>query len=607
MVRLPVGIKILSTLAASAAFAQPAIRSADAQVDLADTGAQHTADVRCADYQQQRNIYWGDLHLHTAYSQDAVSFQVSATPFDAYAQAPESLDFLAVTDHSEYLGEASLCTTPGSPGYDTQSCIDLRDGNPFILNMLCKNATPVMDPAVCASLAEQSWGQTRKAAKLHNQPCEFSAFVGYEYSLDSRLPDGDPSTRRHRPNAIETDDAQSAVRRHRNVIFRDDRVAPPVDAFSTPKLGDFWSALNNTCVAEEGCQALSIPHQLNTSRGFAFATVELSGEPISTANLLLQSKFEVLAEVFQHKGASECYPQHAAGQDQACSFELLDDAEMQNEAEEVPPGSFARFGLREGLALEQSLGFNPFRFGMTASTDSHSGYGGQTDEANWQGHTGEQDATALVRLERGRLNPGGLTGVWARQNTREEIFDALIRREVYATSGSRPLIRFFAGWEFAPTSCAGGVAANGYQGGVPMGGLLPEQSGGGTPKFLISMQRDPLSAGIDQVQIIKGWLNADGTTGESVTTVFDTPLVLGVGQGCIFWEDPEYLPGQLSVYYARMLEAPVDRWSAYDCALGGADCDAPNDIPEGYEMCCDGTLPAQVRERAWTSPIWIRP
>ncbi len=593
----------------SLVFAGPVALAAAAQdqtLDQPPVDARIDPPVRCADFLETRNAYWGELHVHTSFSQDALGLGVNATPVDVYEEGRQRLDFLAVTDHSEFLGEVSLCTTPGSPGFDSPACESLRVGDLALANTLCKNAEPTLDPQLCAEQADGMWTRVRKAAALHDDACEFTTLIGYEYTLDSRIPGAGLVGGGNEQGQIATDDPQDATRRHRNIIFRSDSVAKPVSAYDAPSLGALWAALDARCLPGRGCELLSIPHQLNTSRGFAFSTREMTGLAISTENLLRQGRFESLVEVFQHKGASECHPDYASAVDTQCDFELLEPDQMQNDEGVVPESSFARFGLREGMRLQSELGFNPFRFGMTAGTDAHSGLGGNTDEGNWQGHTGSQDTTPKKRLNRGALNPGGLTAVWARENTRDEIFDALARREVYATSGTRPLLRFFGGWHYTLSDCTANMAAQGYAKGTAMGGIMSAPQAQ-YPTFMVSMQRDPASSAIQEVQIIKAWLNADGSTDESLVTIFRSPTSDGVGQGCVLWEDKSYQAGQASVYYARLLEAPVDRWSTYDCAAGAVDCSDPQVIEQGYERCCDGTLPEQIQERAWSSPIWIDP
>ncbi len=600
MTRIIISLVFVGALAFNAA-------AQDQALDLPQADAWVDPPTRCADFLETRNAYWGELHVHTAFSQDALGLGVDATPDDAYVEGRNRLDFLAVTDHSEYLGEVNLCSTPGSPGFDSAACEAMRAGDLVPANTLCKNDEPVLDPQLCAEQADNMWARVRKAAVLNNDACEFTTLIGYEYSLDSRVPGaGLVGGENDAQGQIATDEREDATRRHRNIIFRSDEVARPVSAYQAPTLGALWAALDARCVPGRDCQLLSIPHQLNTSRGYAFSTREMTGLAISTESLIRQGRFESLVEIFQHKGASECHPDFAAPNDSNCGFELLETEQMQDADGAVPAGSFARFGLREGMRLQSELGVNPFRFGLTAGTDAHSGLGGNTDEGSWLGHTGTQDPTPRKRLQRGSLNPGGLTAVWARQNTREEIFDALARREVYATSGTRPLLRFFGGWHYTLSDCTANMAALGYAEGTAMGGIMSGQRAQ-YPKFLVSMQRDPASAGILEVQVIKAWLNSDGSTDESVVTIFRAPQSEGVGQGCVLWEDKSYESGQASVYYTRLLEAPVDRWSTHDCAAGAVDCSDPDGIEQGYERCCDGSLPEQIQERAWSSPIWIDP
>jgi hypothetical protein len=286
---------------------------------------------------------------------------------------------------------------------------------------------------------------------------------------------------------------------------------------------------------------------------------------------------------------------------------------------------FLRDVLRDGLRLESTLGADPFRVGVIGSTDTHIGAAGGTSETQFLGHGGAgepaREGVPPGLSDAPEFGPGGLAMVWAEQNTRAALFDALRRRETYATSGTRPELRFFGGPDYPPELCAQvDLPGRGYAGGVPMGGELDAARLVAGPSFVVAARRDALEGNaLQQVQIVKGWINPDGTPGESVVTVAgdpdngatvdpDTcePRGEGADQLCAVWRDPQWQPGQSSWYYARVLENPSCRWSARQCAARGVRCDDPAGVPEGFEACCAAEHRSLIQERAWSSPIWVR-
>jgi len=602
-----------------------------------------SADPRCADYSAARNVYFGDLHVHTALSADAYVFGTRNMPDDAYRFArgesidaaailtdepaktfalARPLDFAAVTDHAEYLGSATLCTTEGSARYDAELCRDYRVSGQGQMTMAAvvstigrilqgMNMEPICGPggSLCAEAAQQPWKQIRDSAERWNAACEFSTFVGYEYSGGLR-------------NSM----------LHRNVVFRSDVVLDlPISASDEPRAPDLWRRLRDECVdAGNGCDVLSIPHNSNLSNGQMFAVDYGDAEtPVAQAAVAqLRAEIEPVVEIMQIKGDSECRNgmwQVAGGSDELCDFEkyrksptpLEDCREGTGGGAMLGKGcvsrlDFARYALIEGLRESKRIGVNPYKFGFIASTDAHDGTAGDTDE--WA-HDGVQRPVRKVGFEID--NPGGLAAIWAEENSREALFDALRRREIYATSGPRMAVRFFGGWDYPENSCAApGIAARGYENGVPMGGDLPKRPvQAKAPVFVASALRDPGTQQhpgglLQRIQVIKGWVGDDGLFHQAVfdiagdpasTATVDSATCEPRGPGaeslCTVWRDPDFDASRAAVYYARVLENPSCRFTTRMC----------RNLPaEQRPASCDH-LPATIQERAWTAPIWYEP
>jgi hypothetical protein len=459
---------------------------------------------------------------------------------------------------------------------------------------------------VCLDAALEPWREIQDAAERaydRSAACRFTTFVGYEWSGD---PDG---------NMI-----------HRNVVFRNTVVprlpATYIEERTAPRL---WQRLRAECQdAGTGCDAIVIPHNANLSGGWLFEP------PADRAEASMRAGLEVLLEVTQHKGDSEC----RAGiglTDEDCGFETLDFARMRESAmpwaeSDPPPLSYAREILAEGLAHEQALGVNPFKVGLIGSTDTHLGTPGFVAEDQFVGH-----AAGIVtsRLEIPplpddvRFNPGGLAVVWAEENSRDALFEALRRREAYSTTGPRITVRFFGGWDYADDTCARqDLAEIGYAGGVPMGGdLARPPAPGARPRFIVSAAADPgvpefPGTPLERLQIVKLWhdgersqqrvFDVEGERAGAATAPSDCAVVPdGARQLCRVWEDPEFEPDRAAVYYARVLERPSCRWTEWACRRAAVDCE--QGAPRGMEACCDPGVPKTIRERATTSPIWYRP
>lgn len=643
------------------------LRDADADLGLPDvTDADVTADASedpplvryteerapCLNRTPLRNLYWGDTHIHTRYSFDAWVVDTRATPSDAYRfargepmqilpldengegttriQLDRPLDFAAVTDHSEYLAEIDGCTTPGSGAYDTDTCRQYRiaDQNTVVaFGSRITSATPsrfagICDAIDCAAESRRVWRRIRDEAEEwydRSGACEFTTFQGYEYSS-----------------------AVGISNLHRNVIFRNERTPDHVTSmFEEPIPDGLFDRLTVDCIEGiEGCEVLSIPHNSNWSNGNLFAIEYPAGASIEEQRALAQRRatLEPIVEIFQHKGDSECVNglrSAAAAPDELCDFEKLRDTIGEDCRDGTGTGAmaglgctsrfdFVRYVLKEGLREAARIGVNPYALGITAATDTHNATGGWVREDAWPGHFGENEIEPEDRLADPPLtpggivmNPGGLTAVWAVENSRDAIFEAMQRREVYGTSGPRIGVRLFAGFDLDPEMCgAPDFAERGFAGGVPMGGDL---TGSPESPLQIAVHAEAdlgvegrPGAPLQRIQIVKGWLDAEGELHEQVIDVAgdanngatvdpDTCALVGEGATslCTVWTDPEFDPTQHAFYYARVVENPTCRWSTWDCIRSAPEDRHPN--------CSDPSVPLTIQERAWTSPVWFTP
>lgn len=600
----------------------------------------------CADHNPVRNVYFGDLHVHTAYSFDAYNNDVRVDPFAAYGYArgqsvelPDGLggtrtatidrplDFAAVTDHGEYLGEVAACVDPESAAYDSELCVGLREGDPAVMvqwGLGLGASNPVRPSAICSvvdcpAYLRGAWQRTQDAAEGaydRSAACSFTSFVAYEWS-----------------------GAKSLSNLHRNVVFRSEVVPEiPISHYEEPDFWGLWRALKSDCIEGlDGCDVLSIPHNTNWSNGNMFV-VEYPDDPDASESeaelAALRAELEPLIEVYQHKGDSECMNGLSGilgAPDELCDFEKLrtddfDDCMDGTGSQGMVNGGcvsrvdFVRGILLAGLQEHTRLGVNPYKLGLMASTDTHNGTPGAVLETGYQGHFGVNEATPVGRLTGvapggPKDSGGGLIAVWAEENSRGALFDAMRRRETYGTSGPRMAVRMFGGWSYPADLCASAdLVETGYADGVPMGGDLPERpEGAGAPTFVVQAFKDPGTeespgSDLERVQMIKGWIDADGqqhvevidVVGEAGTVTVDPQTCESSGAGatslCTVWSDPDFDPDEQAWYYARVVEVPVCRWSTYDCnALEAAGEELPG--------ACD-TQPDLIQERAWTSPIW---
>ncbi|MEQ8860511.1 MAG: DUF3604 domain-containing protein [Pseudomonadales bacterium] len=644
--------------------AAPAAEPAERMVTYSETREP------CADYSEQRMPLFGDVHVHTSFSFDAAANSIGTTPADAHRFAQgeaiafwplddagqpagsksidRPLDFLAVTDHGEFLGERALCRTPESPRYGSEFCQQYRSDQRLGMRMLgtvITTETPARIPqlcgddgALCRDWAEEPWQRIVEAAEDaydRSSACTFTSFVGYEYT-------GTPGT----------------SNLHRNVIFRNGSVpSRPVSYIDAPADSLLWNQLDDACT--DDCDYLTIPHNSNLANGrMAPYTAIEPGVANRRAYAEQRLRREPIMEIFQHKGGSECInglTSVLSAPDELCDVEQVrfmgrneeyavtvveDDGsigvgqttEVTRECEPGEIGSngmlgagcvhktdFMRSGLLAGLAEEAELGANPVKLGIIASTDTHASTPGAVAEDDWGGHV-SGEATPQERLQPGLLtsgidgNPGGLAGVWAVENSRDAIFEAMLRREVFGTSGPRIVPRFFAGWNFSGDLCnQADMVERGYADGVPMGGDLAAAPQGGAPTFVAYAARDPQGAPLERLQLIKGWVGADGAQQAEVIDIAgagasDAGVDLGTGKRtgssghdtlCTVYRDDGFDPAQPAYYYLRAVENPSARWSVHDCLR----------IPEAERpaVCSDGSYPEIIHEMAWTSPIWYRP
>ena len=578
-------------------------------------------------------VFWGDEHVHTGWSADAGAFGATLGPKEALrfargeevlsslgepAKLSRPLDWAAITDHSDGAG----------------AIFEIRDGNPNLMadpllkrwhDMMVSgkgveaasemikaqsnNKLPaaIKDPR----LAQSIWRKNTSIMDKYNEPGRFTAFIGYEW----------------------TSNAGGGDNLHRNVIYRDgkdkaDQVLP-LTTFVTENPEDLWKWMA-AWEEKTGGSLLAIPHNGNLSNGKMFALHTFAGNPLTREWAETRARWEPMYEATQIKGDGETHPSLSPS-DEFANFEKWDKANLVGVPKQ--PGmierEYARRALQEGLKLEQQLGVNPFKFGLVSGADSHTGLATAEEDNFFGKHTGvepsanrwEHDVikTPQVTVKGWQMAAAGYTGVWATENTREAIWDALKRREAYSTTGPRMLVRFFGGWDFDAKDAQTRMPAEaGYAKGVPMGGDLSGAPAGKSPTFIAAALKDPLSGNLDRIQVIKGWVDAKGDLHEKIYDVAwsgdrkpgpdgklppvgDTVDVanaiwtntIGAPELIAAWKDPDFDPALRAFYYARVIEIPTPRWTAYDQKRFGT------------KMSAD--VPMKVTERAYTSPIWYTP
>jgi len=627
--------RLLMTAAASALLlAMPATAQ-----EAEDVPAASPSGHSYSPYPEQNfpsRVFFGDTHLHTSYSTDAGMIGNTLGPEEAYrfargetvtsstglpARLQRPLDFLVVADHAESIGAAPAIARKDPIILETEFGRQLvefvKNGQPDKAYDLWLKAGSTNNNPLAGEdrLILPAWQHITKTADQYNEPGRFTAFIGYEWTSH---PGGNNLHR-----VVVYRDAQDKVIQARP-LSRDDTVDPE-------KLWEWMESYEK----KTGGQVLAIPHNGNLSNGLMFDDITLtSKKPIDRDYAERRMRWEPLLEVTQMKGDGETHPS-LSPTDEFADFERWDKASFgpQPKTPDMLPREYAREALKRGLAYEVKLGVNPFKFGMIGSTDSHTSLA-TTQENNFFGKVVALEPSAdPIRFEEviaGRPAPkgsqmfarqtsaSGLAAVWARENTREALWDAMARKEVYATTGTRLRVRVFSSFDFTADDLQrSDFAAHGYAAGVPMGGDLSKAPAGKAPGLLVQAIRDPDGANLDRVQIIKGWLDGKGETQERVydiavsggraigpdgrckepvgntVNVEEATYTNAIAVMGAFWRDPEFDSSQRAFYYVRVLEIPTPRWTTYDAKFFGVK--RPGDVP------------ASIQERAYTSPIWYTP
>jgi hypothetical protein len=587
--------------------------------------------------------FFGDTHLHTSFSMDAGASGARLNPNDAYrfargeevisntgqpAKLSRPLDFLVVADHSDGMGFFPLLMSGspevmGSPqAREWLDWIKAGEGQKAAMAIITAfntgNMPKELMPVPGTKVFSDTWAQTIQAAEAHNEPGRFTAFIGYEWTSNT-----------------------SGMNLHRNVIFRGngDSASQVVPYTTIKPLGsdnpvDLWQWMG-AYQEKTGDRVLAIAHNGNLSNGRMFPVVEAFGKPIDADYVREREKWERLYEVTQTKGDGEAHP-FLSPNDEFADFETWDKGNLditEKKESAMLEFEYARAAFKNGLQLEQELGTNPYKFGLVGSSDAHTALAAMEEE-NFFGKIApmepgperlrhpfmHNEQTGLTVMD-WEVSASGYAAVWATENTREAIWDAMERKETYATTGTRLVVRFFGGWDFSPGDAGTRHPEQvGYAKGVPMGGDLSAAPHGQSPTFLVSAAKDPIGANLDRMQIVKGWLDADGSLHEIVydvawgdadrrqpgpdgklpavgstvdvanatwTNTIGDPELDGV------WRDPDFNAAQRAFYYVRVLEIPTPRWTAYDAKFFGVE-------PQ------PGTT-MSLQERAYTSPIWYTP
>jgi Protein of unknown function (DUF3604) len=579
-------------------------------------------------------VFFGETHLHTAVSVDAGTMNTVGqedafrfargeeitTTHGLRARLSRPLDFIVVSDHAEMYGlmprlkagdQTVLATEAGRRWYDA-----LSSGDPeraFATAMDIVDSLSKEEPPIEADdLVRDAWREYTALADRYYEPGRFTTIIGYEYTT------------------------RGGFNLHRNVLFRGDasdaNQTVPFSQYDSQNPEDLWRHLAEFS-ARTGARVLAIPHNGNLSNGRMFSVETVGGRPYSRELAELRASLEPLYEVTQIKGDGEAHPM-LSPTDEFADYETWDRSNLNGTEAKTPDMlqfEYAREALKNGLVLQRELGVNPFKFGMIGSTDSHTSMSGAEEDNFFGKHSGvEPDEHRWEHVVIEAPDPqftvygwqqmaGGWAAVWATENTREAIFDAMMRKETYATTGTRMTVRFFGGWDFTEDDTRTRLPASiGYDKGVPMGGDLRAGPDGAAPKFLVAAAKDAYSGNLDRVQIIKGWLDEDGDKQEKVYDVVwsgDRQLgadgklppvgntvdvenatwtnTIGTPELIAVWEDPDFDPEQMAFYYARVIEIPTPRWTAYEALR--------------FNIAMPPEVPMTTQERAYTSPIWYTP
>jgi hypothetical protein len=614
----------------SAASAQDQIPSEEAVVEK--IGAAEYSPYVGREYPTR--VFWGDTHLHTAVSVDAGTMcrlgqedafrfargEEVVTTHGLRAKLSRPLDFIVVSDHAEMYGlmpqllkgdPEILATEKGRRWYDMMSGGD-RD-QVFAAAMEIVDSLAKPDPPMKSDkVVRDAWRTYTALADRYNEPGRFTALIGYEWT------------------------AIGGFNLHRNVIFRGDSSVAnrtvPFSQFDSQNPEDLWRALADF-EEETGVEVLAIPHNGNLSNGRMFTVETFDGKSLTPEIAALRARLEPLVETTQIKGDGEAHP-YLSPNDEFADYETWDRSNLNGteiKEKSMLRWEYSREALKTGLMLEKKLGVNPYKFGMVGSTDAHTALAAVEEENFFGKHSGVEPEPnrwkhVVIKAPDPELTvmgwqqaASGYAAVWAEENTRDSIFDAMKRKEAYATTGSRILVRFFGGWDFDDNDAQSRLPAGvGYAKGVPMGGDLPPAPAGKSPSFLVAAMKDPLSGSLDRIQIIKGWMDEKGDLHEKVYDVVwsgdrqpgadgKVPLVgntvdvenatwsnsIGSPELITVWTDPDFDAKERAFYYARVIEIPTPRWTAYEA------------VRFGIEM--DENVPMVTTERAYTSPIWYSP
>ncbi len=588
-------------------------------------------------YNKTKNAYFGDLHIHTSWSFDAFVSGVRTSPDDAYRfgkgeviphvsgktiQMNRPLDFMAVSDHAEYMGammqmldkDSRVAALPiAKKVMNTEQSVAKKANRNLRLSIATN--WPYQE-LITQDILQGTWQKIVEAADQHYEPGKFTTFPAFEWTSSIAVYSSLISSSPYAQNL------------HRNVIFKGGKVSGiPFSSFDSQNPEDLWKWMD--LQRQKGIELLAIPHNGNISDGRMYATTTYDGNDMDEDYVNTRMKNEPINEVAQNKGQSMAHPALSPN-DEFADFEVyqytLGTGDPRKEGQ--VSGSFVREAFKNGLAIAQEIGGNPFQFGVIGSSDSHNS-GPNVEENNNLGKSGK-DATPEIRFANDKAGPrnrkssvGGLAGVWATENTREAIYEAMERKEVFATSGTRLKVRFFASWDWDTLSFEQtNWIEKAYQLGTPMGGNLRSQDLEGrsqkVPSFLIAATKDAEGANLDRVQVIKGWVDKNGETHEKIYDVAwsdnrqkeangKLPIVgntvntstatytnsIGAIQLQTIWRDSDFDPAISAFYYLRVLEIPTPRWTTYEALQLG--------VPFPKEM------PPTIQERAWSSPIWYQP
>lgn len=591
-------------------------------------------DTKVTVTEHPERVYWGDLHLHTLYSFDSYNFgNKTLGPDEAYrfakgelvdahggkkAQLQQPLDFLMVSDHAEFTGvflgmeneDPRIIDSPlGKAWADMAGTADIAQILGELVGMINGTREKRHPPE---AFKKTVWSELITAAERHNQPGKFTTFAGYEWTAMA-----------------------NGGNQHRVVVFKDGinktSQTIPFSAVDSNNPLDLWRYLASY-EKQTGGEVLAIAHNGNVSNGDMFGFEQVDGAPFNEEYVRMRARWEPLYEITQVKGDSEAHPL-LSPTDEFADFETWDETNIAmiprpsdpQELRTIVAGEYAREGLKQGLELRQQFGINPYQYGLIGSTDAHTGLSTADDDNFWGKFVESEPSETRLTSKMGgqlwdnwRLTGSGYVGAWAKANTREELFAAFKRREVYATTGPRISVRFFGGWNYSAVDLEqSNLVHSGYTKGVPMGGIMG--GSGAAPRFMIAATKDANGANLDRMQVIKGWRSADGALHEKIYEVafsgdrepdpktgklspigstidFETASYTNsIGEAYLstLWMDPDFDPKVSAFYYVRVLEIPTPRWTLYDAVR--------------FKVTPPKGTPLVTQERAYSSPIWYEP